>query len=176
MKKESAVPKKVIVNLENDRVERVAYEGDRVRIMREASINYLEQYQTWNLEHFYKGHADEIRRLMKELSTNEKAFLFAIAAYVGYDDCCLKFPNGTDITSKHLIEITGLSNGAVHNTINSLVKKDIIYKGKNSKNRQYFINPWLFCKGNRINKVLKTMFKNYNIRIYGGTKWKDLKE
>ena len=112
----------------------------------------------------------------KSFPRTRRLFFFAICSICGYDDCCLKFPNGTDITSKHLIEITGLSNGAVHDTINSLVKKDIIYKGKNSKNRQYFINPWLFCKGNRINKVLKTMFKNYNIRIYGGTKWKDLKE
>jgi hypothetical protein len=72
-----------------------------------------------------------------------------------------------------LVEITGLSRGAVYDAINSLIRKDIIYKGRNSKNRQYFVNPWLFCKGNRINKVLKTMFKNYRIRVLGGVKWKD---
>lgn len=35
-------------------------------------------------------------------------------------------------------------------------------------------HQWLFCKGNRINKVLKTMFKNYRIRVLGGVKWKDM--
>ena len=57
--------------------------------------------------------------------------------------------------------------------INGLIEKDILYKGRNSRNVQYFANPWLFCKGNRINKVLKTMFKNYEIRTMDKTKWKD---
>jgi len=69
-----------------------------------------------------------------------------------------------------------MSRGLLYETIKSLAKKDIIYRGKNSKNRQYFVNPWLFCKGNRINKVLKTMFKNYRIKILGGKQWKYVKD
>jgi hypothetical protein len=53
--------------------------------------------------------------------------------------------------------------------------KDIICRNKNSKERQYFVNPWLFCKGNRINKVLQTMFRNYGVRVCGGIKWKHIK-
>ena len=94
---------------------------------------------------------------------------------MGYEDCCLKYPNGKDITTDNLADITGLSRSVIYSTIASLMKKDILYKGKNSNNRQYFINPWLFCKGNRINKVLKTMFKNYRVRVCGGVKWQDLK-
>ncbi len=168
-------PEKGIVKYDTGEVENELREGDRVKITRKESIDYLNQFQSWEMERFYKGHIGEITALMKELSTNEKAFLFSIALYVGYEDCCLKYLNGRDITTKDLLVITGLSNGALHKTINSLVKKDIIYKGKNSKNRQYFINPWLFCKGNRINKVLKTMFKNYKVRVCDGVKWKDIK-
>ena len=72
------------------------------------------------------------------------------------------------------MEISGISKGKISSVINGLVEKDILYKGKNSRNVQYFVNPWLFCKGNRINKVLKTMFKNYEIRTMDKTKWKDL--
>lgn len=165
---------KGIVDLETGEIINKAKKGDKVKITRKESIEYLSQFQTWKIEHFYKGHTDEIRKLMNELSTNEKAFLFSVAPYVGYDDCCLKYPNGNDIITKHLIDITGLSKNRLYKTVKSLVKKDIIYKGENSKTRQYFINPWLFCKGHRVNKVLKTMFKNYKIRIYGNTKWMDL--
>lgn len=155
-------------------------EGDR--IVKSNSIDYLkaknrikESTQEWKIEHFYKGHIEEIKKVMSELNIYEKAFLYSIAVYVGYEDCCLKFENGNDITTDDLLRITGLSRSTLFDTISKLSSKDIIYKGKNSKNRQFFVNPWLFCKGNRINKVLKTMFKNYKIRILGGKRWKDLK-
>jgi predicted HTH transcriptional regulator len=148
-------------------------EGDR--ILRSKSQEYLQNTQEWKIEHFYKGHTSEIRKIMKELSANEKAFLFSIATYIGYEDCCLKYDNGENITSEDLIQITNLGRTTVFDVISSLIKKDILYKGRNSKNRQYFINPWLFCKGNRINKVLKTMFQNYRIRILEGKRWKDVK-
>jgi len=166
----------LIVSTETGEVTNEIHAGDRVRITRQESLEYLSQFKEWKLEHFYKGHIDEIKKLMKELSANEKAFLFAVALYVGYEDCCLKYSNGKDITTDDLIELTGLGRSTTFRTIASLVDKDILYRGRNSKNRQFFVNPWLFCKGNRINKVLKTMFKNYRIRVLGGTQWKNLKD
>lgn len=148
--------------------------GDR--ILRANSIAYLDSCYIWKVEHFYKGNAAEMKKLMEELTPNEKAFLFSIAVYVGYEDCCLKYDNGDELTTNDLIGLSGLGRSTTFETINGLIKKDILYKGRNSKNRQYFINPWIFCKGNRINKVLKTMFKNYKIRVLGGTQWKHLKD
>lgn len=114
---------------------------------------------------------------MKDLDVYEKAFLFSIAPYVGYEDCCLKYPsNGIELKFETLVDISGISRSKLSTVIASLVGKDILYKGKNSKTTQYFVNPWLFCKGNRINKVLKTMFKNYQIQVKDGTRWKDLEE
>ncbi len=150
-------------------------EGDR--ILRGNSIEYLDSCRIWKVENFYKGNTAEIKKLMRELTVTEKAFLFSVATYIGYEDCCLKHDNGNELTTNDLIEISGLSRAETFRVINGLVERDILYKGRNSsKNRQYFINPWIFCKGNRINKVLKTMFKNYKIRVLGGTQWKNLKE
>ena len=112
---------------------------------------------------------------MNDLSQAEKAFLFSILPYISYEDCHLQYGNGIDIGTEDLIDITKLSRPLVYQTVKSLISKDILYKGRNSKNRQYFVNPWLFCKGNRINKVLKTMFKNYHIRSMGGKKWGSIK-
>ena len=148
-------------------------EGDK--IIRAKSLEYLNSTQEWKMEHFYKGHTLEIRKVMKELSTKEKAFLFSIATYIGYEDCCLKYDNGEIISTDDLVEISGMGRSTVFEVIASLMKNDIIYKGRNSKNRQYFINPWLFCKGNRINKVLRTMFRNYRVRVMGNCQWKNIK-
>jgi hypothetical protein len=148
-------------------------EGDK--ILRNRSIKHLETTDEWKMESFYKGHVGEIRRVLSDLDTSERAFLFSIAAYVGYEDCCIKHDNGNELSFDDLVVISGLSRSKASETINALLDKDIIYKGKNSKARQYFVNPWIFCKGNRINKVLRTMFRNYRIRVLGNKKWGDVK-
>lgn len=161
-----------IVDSETGEITGTINEGDR--ILRGASIEFLSNVQEWKIKHFFKGNIDEIRKWMRELSLHEKAFLFAIVTYVSYTDCHLQYDNGEDIGTEELVKITDMPRRTVYEVISSLVKKDIIYKGKNSKNRQYFVNPWLFCKGNQINNVLKTMFKNYRIRVCGNKRWKDL--
>ncbi|NLB78071.1 MAG: hypothetical protein GX796_04275 [Clostridiaceae bacterium] len=177
---------RIVVNTETGEIEHELQKGDR--IVRKNSVESLikkqrkdkdtEQRVTleWNLENFFKVHVPEMRLWMKDLSQTERAFLFSITTYVSYEDCHLQYDNGADIDSEDLVAITGLSRSVVYQTINSLVNKDILYKGRNSVNRQYFANPWLFCKGNRVNKVLKTMFKNYRIRVLNNKRWKDLKE
>lgn len=166
----------LIVNAQTGEVTGELHAGDR--ILRKRSLEHLKEqsdtFQEWHLESFYKGNSAELKKIMPELSIYEKGFILAVAAYVGYDDCCIKHPNGNDIGTEDLIKITGLGRSKMFETIDSLVKKDIIYRGKNSRGRQYFMNPWLFCKGNRINRVLQTMFKNYRIRVMGGVRWKDI--
>jgi len=163
---------RLVVNQDTGEVITELHAGDR--IMRAASVEYIAQFSEWKIEHFYKGNLAEIKQWMTDLTPNEKAILFTVSPYVGYEDCCLKHANGDMVTFDHIVDLSGLSRGAVSAALNSLISKDILYRGKNSKERQYFINPWLFCKGIRINKVLQTMFRNYGIRVYGGVKWKNL--
>ena len=167
---------------EKDRLNISYVKGSSIKALKEKlesdtgrKINELEtgNYEMWNLELFYKGNVKEIQAIMKELNVYEKAFLYSIVSYIGYDDCCLKFNNGAELSFEKMVEISGISKGKLSETVKSLIDKDILYKGKNSKNTQYFVNPWLFCKGNRINKVLKTMFKNYKIRTLG-VRWREL--
>lgn len=168
----------LVVSDETGEVKTKIYPGDK--IIRSKSIKHFnkklsEATEEWKMEHFYKGHTEEIKKVMKELSINEKAFLFSIASYVGYEDCCLKYGNNKDLTIDGMAEISGMCRSVVFQVVSSLIKKDILYKGKNSKCRQYFVNPWIFCKGQRINKVLKKMFENYEIRCCKNVKWKNLK-
>jgi len=173
-----------VVSTETGEITTEIYEGDSIhrKESKEAFANLKEtqkeQCETlvWNMSNFMKMNIMEMRLWMDELSQAEKAFLFSVVPCVSYDDCHLQTIDGKDVGTEDLVRITKLSRGLVYETIETLVKKDILYKGKNSKNRQYFVNPWIFCKGNRINKVLKTMFKNYKIRILGGKQWKDVKD
>jgi len=139
--------------------------------MREIEAKKAGDKQEWNLEHFFKGHIPEIRGLMKSLSVYDRSFMFSIATYVGYEDCCLKYDNGKVLDFEDLVDISGMSRGKLSQVLSELKKADIIYKGINSKGIQYFVNPWIFCKGIRINAVLKTMFRNYHIRVLGGKQW-----
>ena len=165
-------------------------EGDSVKYVKNSSIesykNRLEKnieqrikelkadnYETWAMECFYKGNVRELKEVMPDLDVYEKAFLFSIAPYVGYEDCRIKHINGNDLSFEKIVEVSGISKGKLSEVIKGLIYRDILYKGKNSKNTQYFVNPWLFCKGNRINKVLKGMFRNYRIRILD-KKWKEI--
>ncbi len=111
--------------------------------------------------------------MLNELDIYEKSFLYSIAAYVGYEDGCLKYDNGKEINFESLIEITQISRRKLKDVINQLVNKKVLYKKKKGRNIQYFVNPWLISKGNRISKKLRTMFKEYNIKIYK-KKWREL--
>lgn len=135
-----------------------------------------EKYTTIPVKMFYMGNIEEIKLIMKELDVYERAFLFSVAPYMGYDDCCIKYPNGKELKVEQIAEISGMSVRKAQDVIQSLINKDMLCKNKNSKNIQYFVNPLIFCKKRRANKVLRTMFKNYEIRTKGNVKWKDLKE
>jgi hypothetical protein len=160
-----------IVNLDGEIIGELN-DGDKV--VKKETTEYLGKTEVWKIENFYMGNIDELQKWMNDLTTMEKAFLFSIVPYISYEDCCLKYPDKTDMGTEDLVKISGLSRGKVYEVIDSLKKKDIIYKGENSKSRQYFLNPWLFCKGLRLNRVLRTMFKNYKIRILGDKKWSDI--
>lgn len=150
-----------------------AKDGDRVKVTRKESIDHLKNRKRWNDQLFTKGYINELRKVLPTLEPREKAFLMSIQPYISYFDCHLQYSNGKDIAIKNLVAITGYSRKTVIAILGSLVEKDILYRGKNSKNYQWFVNPWLFSRGKEINKVLKTMFQNYYIHMFG-CKWKDL--
>lgn len=164
---------KAVVDIATGEVVQTALEGDTVRIIRRGTKAYLESQQKWDTESFFKGYVVELRKVLPSLAHSEKALLISIAPYVSYYDCHLQYSNGRDIGIRAIVDITGYSKKTVVKILASLVDKDILYRGKNSKNHQWFVNPWLVSRGSVVNPVLKAMFKNYYIRTKD-CKWKDL--
>jgi hypothetical protein len=148
--------------------------GDQVRIYRHKSRKYLENTQAWQPKHFFKGCTDELRKVMPDLLPYEKVLLFSVIPYIGYQDCCLKHDNGNTLSFDDIFKLSGISQGQCSKNLKSLIDKNIIYKEKDGSKLQYFINPWLFSKGNRIKKALNTMFKDYQIRSLESQKWGDI--
>lgn len=147
--------------------------GDKIRLIREESIDYLKGQKTWESHAFFKGYVDELRKVLPTLDKNEKSFLMSLSPYISYFDCHLQWSNGKDITIDGMTRISGYTRKTVIKILASLLEKDIVYRGKNSTSYQWFVNPWLFSRGNTINKVLQTMFKNYYIHTKG-CKWKEM--
>jgi hypothetical protein len=176
--------KGIVINKETGNIDTEIFEGDSIirggskkaiRDIRKKKDTKKLECLVWNMSNFMKMNTMEMRLWMNDLSQAEKAFLFSIVPYVSYNDCHLETHDGKDIGTEDLTSIVKMSRALTYSTIDSLISKDIIYRGKNSKSRQYFVNPWLFYKGDMINKVLQTMFKHYKIRVLGNKRWMDVK-
>ena len=154
----------------------IAYERlkEEKSIQRQKKIDIGER-QIWEYEKFLKLNLKELQMIIPNLDVYEKALLCSIIPYVGYEDCCIKSINGIELDIDKMIEISGISKRKLQDVIKSLVNKHILYKKKNGKKCKYFVNPWLVCKGNTINGNLKAMFKDYEIQILDGIRWKELR-
>lgn len=121
--------------------------------------DYYKNNTRNNEDKFCKVFFEELQIILPELTNDEKIFLFSVIPYVSYEDNCLKYTNGKPIATKDLIRLVGISRSQTYETIKSLVNKKLLYKIKNGKTKNYFINPKLFSKGRKINEEVLAMFK-----------------
>ena len=147
-------------------------EGDR--ILRKESIDAYKRHSK-DARSFIKGNTEEMRKLAPLLSVNEKAMIFALMPYTAYRTCLIQYSNGREVSFQDIVKISGMCRNTAAETIRKLILKDILYRGKNSRNNQYFINPWIVYRGAEFNSVLAEMFKNYSVLSRGGVAWKNLK-
>lgn len=147
--------------------------GDKVNITRRKKMEYLENTIEIPFKKFVKLNTDEISILAYELNKYDFAFLIAISKYVGYCDNCVKNRRGNPMSIDEIAEILNMPRSTVYKSINRLMEENILCKAKTSE-FQLYVCPYILCKGNRANKVLQTMFRNYKIRSLGGVKWKKL--
>lgn len=163
--------KRAVLNVDTGELMTELNDGDR--IVRKESIDLLRR-RNKDSQAFIKGNTAEMRKLAPLLSVNERAMLFSLMPYTAYQSCVIQYSNGKDIGLKDIVKISGMCRNTATETINKLLAKDIIYKGKNSASNQYFINPWIVYRGAEFNTVLAEMFKNYRVLSHGGVRWKDL--
>lgn len=165
--------KRFIVEEQTGEITNELAEGDR--ILRAKSIEKLKTTDKWDAGGFSKVNTEELRLLTPTLTASERSVLLSLLSYVSYTSCLIQYPNGKDINFDSIVKICGMSHNTMLATVEMLLQKDILYKGRNSKGNQYFMNPWIAYRGNTINKVLFDMFKNYKILSRGGKTWKEIR-
>lgn len=156
--------------------------GPHDRILRgETTQRYhewVEQQHTdkdkWVMTDFMKVSAQEQQLWNRDLSINEKAFLFSMQPYLSFDnDLC--DTEGNQLGSEAVVYLSGVPRNRVFEVLKSLTRKFILYQGKNGRGRQYIINPWIMCKGVYVKRDYKALFRDYRIRMLGNVRWGDLK-
>ena len=124
---------------------------------------------------FFMGNVKELEEVLKDLTITEKGLMLSIAPYISFNDCCIEYTNGRHMNVKQVADISGISEKTAQETIKSLIDKNILNKQKEGRNVRYYANPWLFCRRGKVDKSLRSLFGNYQIRTKGNIKWKDLK-
>ncbi len=150
-------------------------DGDKVRITRQSKVAFLEDTISIPFSCFAKLNTEEIMLLGQELSKTDFLFLVSISHYVGYYDNCIKDRRGNPMTIEEIARHLGISRSVAYRNVENLMKESILCKAKTSE-FQLFVCPLIYCKGNRTNKVLQTMFRNYRVRSKGNVKWQRLLE
>lgn len=176
--KDAKIPVRVIVS-DCGVVEREIFGDDTLKIITGKQKDFLQSTVPWSYKNYVTMNAEEMELLQPDLDVYEKAFLCSVQPYVGSQDNLLRkqIDNSyVDIIFRDLIKITGIGKTKLVSVIESLRLKDIVCIAKNSRNNQYYMNPWIFNKSLRINKVLASMFQNYRIRSMGCKRWKDLQK
>lgn len=135
------------------------FEGDR--ILRKETDEFLkETVEILPEEPYIKAYKRSLFDLAKFLSGTEVQFLHYLLQFLSFESGALKLDTGVFLVRSRMSDETGLSLKTIDRLLKRLKEQQII--GRNSVGRevQYFMNPWLFMRGKRINKTLYEMFKN----------------
>ena len=150
-----------IVDLSTGEVSGHINQGDR--IVRKATSEYLCDTVEWGKDRpFVKVFIDFFPKIAESLTGGAVGLMSAIVPYIAYRSnlLCNRSSNNP-LSNKDIEEVTGLSNKSVIKYMEELVNAKVLFRGKCGKSYQYYANPYIYCKGGRINKTLEAMFKNY---------------
>lgn len=163
-----------IVDLETGTILRSVDDGDKVKVIPQYVEEYYHETDSIPFTAFVKLNCEEMDYLVKELKHSDIVFIISLLPYLSYMDNCIKDRRGNPLSVAEIAEKIGDDRSNVNKRINHLIDLDILCRAKNSKEFQLFMNPWIAGKGNRCNRVLASMFRNYPIRSKGGITWQRL--
>jgi len=137
------------------------------RIVRAASVEFLCDTIAWGEDRpFIKVFIDFFPKVAEELSGGAVGLMSVIVPYIAYQSnlLCNRSCNNP-LNNKDIEDITGISKPSVIKYMNELVDAKVLFRGNTGKSYQYYANPYIYCRGKRINKTLEAMFRNYPERF-----------
>lgn len=109
---------------------------------------------------FYMGLLDTIAEEYG-LSIEEYGIILLLSKYLNFESNLLCDEKGNPLRRKDLEEILGCGHNAVDKYMKLLVEKGVFAKTKVKNSTHYYMNPYIFYMGNRIDNTLVSIFKNY---------------
>jgi len=153
-----------IIDLSTGEIINHANEGDKVKVIRKESVDYLRDTVLINKdEPFVKIYTAVLFKLSHSLSGTESLFVSYLLQYIRYTSGLLEYRNGNTLTRQHMAEETGLNIKTIDRLLKGLVDKQVLGKHKTGQDISFTVNPFIFMKGKRISETLYKLYKN--------TKW-----
>lgn len=114
-------------------------------------------------DYFIKIYIDTIGDVVTSLTGTEAWVAMLLSQYIKpfSNMVCM---NGNPVSNADIMSITGYKEQHVIDIMKSLVDKKIFSKNRVGRSNQYFANPFIFTRGNKINSTLYDMFKNYKAK------------
>ena len=145
---------------------RVVETDENGQITKEYSYKVDDNVIVFNKDrNFIKLFTSQLKKLKKKVSQTETLILLDLTHYISYESGMLTKTGENDsrypLTNKDIEKITEFSPGVVIKSMIHLVDVGVFARTKVGKNYIYFANPFIFCKGVKINKTLIDMFKKF---------------
>lgn len=110
--------------------------------------------------HFIKVFVSELQRLHhnKILNFEQLGFLTVLSTYMHYQDPYLRTREGSYLTQKDIIDMSGWGKKKVIGLLNELKNKKVLLstsQPNDKRKKRYFIDPNLFYIGNEIDQRIK---------------------
>lgn len=136
------------------------YPGDR--ILRKKSTDYLSETKDHLPKELYvKAFIRPMFKLPEVLSGTEVQFVYYLLQFLEFESGVLSHPtNGKHLSREYISLDTGMGLSTVDRLLGKLKEEKVISHNHLGREVKYFMNPFIFMRGRRINKTLHEMFKN----------------
>ena len=149
-----------IVCTDTGEIEYSLREGDSLRVYTKEQKDYMANRKVIKKNNsFVKVYKDTIGILAREDLTKSDYKLILIAlAYLDKTSGVL-IEDGVNISKARFLELSDISHNTFNESVNRLIKLNIMARTKSGRNSVYIMNPFIFQNGTYINATLYRIFK-----------------
>lgn len=129
----------------------------------QGKVDINETHHTdWKAKNYFiKIYRTEMREYKKrtKLSTNASIILFYLQDYIEFGTNKISKEKDIGFSNSDISELTGISIRSVGGALKELEDKAFIIRKGSTHNREIYMNPFLICAGNVIDKGIVEQFK-----------------
>ena len=148
------------MNTDTGEIEYSLREGDSIRVYTKEQKDYVANRKVIKKNNsFVKVYKDTIGILDREdLTKSDYKLILLALAYLDKTSGVL-IEDGVNISKARFLELSDMSHNTFNESVNRLIKLNIMARTKSGRNSVYIMNPFIFQNGTYINATLYRIFK-----------------